>query len=423
MAIIKKMKKITIIIIALFIFEFSFSQTITTISKENYQNATFENLNFLKDDLTDVKFVGLGEALHYMGGTYTAKIKMVKFLHEKCGFDVLAFESPMYNLDILNRQIKEGRANSDSIARNISGVWSTTEMTELFTYIESTQKTENPLELVGFDESFFGIDETNNFPKDFSRFIESLERKSKHNFELDSIFYNAITETVNKAYNFSKRDPSDTLIMHNKFKDINSALKSISYKKDNYLNFWKHMIDNLQSVYRKNYGTGNREKQMATNAEFLGNNLFPDKKIILWAATSHLLYNTKAIKTYKESDKLSKNKMGTYLRDKFHQQYFLIAFTPFEGKSGMKGYLGIAKTKVKSKKGSLEYYINKNYNTDFAYIAFRNKKIDENFEKEITKSNIIWLNGSSYNGEEMDINNVADGIFYIRKEHTINANE
>lgn len=415
------MKNITLLLFSIFISEFSFSQTITTISKENYKNASFENLEFLKDDLADVKFVGLGEALHYMGETYTAKIKMVKFLHEKCGFDVLAFESPMYNLDILNRQLKEGTANSDTIARNISGVWSTTEMTELFTYIVSTQKTQNPLELVGFDESFFPVNKDYDLPKDFSKFIENLEDKSNRDFKLDSIFYNAITETANKTYGFSKRKPADTLLMFNKFRDINSALKSVSYKKDNYLNFWKHMVDNLQSVYRKNYGSANRDKQMAMNAEFLGNILFPNKKIILWAATSHLLYNTEAIKAYKESDKFNQNKMGTYLRDKFHQKYFLIAFTPFEGKSGVKGYLGIAKTKVKSKKESLEYYINKNYNADYAYIAFRNKQTNEDFENQITKSNIIWLNGSSYNGEEMDINNVADGIFYIRKEHTINA--
>jgi erythromycin esterase-like protein len=415
------MKNITILLIALFIFEFSFSQTITTISKENYKNASFENLDFLKDDLANIKFVGLGETLHFMGETYTAKIKMVKFLHEKCGFDFLAFESPMYNLDILNRQLKERTANSDSIARNISGVWNTTEMTELFTYIVSTQKTQNPLELVGFDESFFSVNKNYDLPKDFSKFIENLEEISKRDFKLDTVFYNAITETANKTYGFSKREPSDTLLMYNKFKDINLALESISYKEDNYLNFWKHMVDNLQSVYRKNYGSANRDKQMAINAEFLGNDLFPNKKIILWAATSHLLYNTESIKAYKESDKFIQDKMGTYLRDKFNQQYFLIAFTPFSGKSGFKGYLGIAKTKVKSKKGSLEHYINETYNADYAYIAFRNKKINQDFTENIVKSNIIWMKGLWYNGEEMDINHVADGIFYIRKEHVVNA--
>lgn len=223
------MTKTLIFILFIFIFEFSFPQEITSISKEDYNSASFNNLEFLKNDLADVKFVGLGEALHFMGETYTAKVKMVKFLHEKCGFDVLAFESPMYNLDILNKQLKEGKANSDSISKNISGVWNTTEMKELYNYIVTTQKTNNPLELVGFDESFFLVNKDYNLPKDFSEFISKLENESGQVFKLDSIFYNAITETANKCYGFSKRNPSDTLQMYNKFKKINQALTSISY--------------------------------------------------------------------------------------------------------------------------------------------------------------------------------------------------
>ena len=44
-------------------------------------------------------------------------------------------------------------------------------MKELFAYVVSTQKTKNPLELVGFDESFFSINKNHNLPKDFSEFI------------------------------------------------------------------------------------------------------------------------------------------------------------------------------------------------------------------------------------------------------------
>lgn len=78
------------------------------------------------------------------------------------------------------------------------------------------------------------------------------------------------------------------------------------------------MVDNLQSVYRKNYGLANRDRQMAINAEFLGNNLFPKKKIILWTATTHLLYYTYAIKVYRESNTAKKNRMVAYSRDHFH---------------------------------------------------------------------------------------------------------
>ncbi|WP_053992795.1 erythromycin esterase family protein [Mangrovimonas sp. TPBH4] len=412
------MKKL--LLLNFFIFNLSFSQTITTITPSDYNSSTFTNLDFLKSELEQVKFVGLGEALHFMGETYTAKIKMVKFLHEKCGFDVLAFECPMYNMNILNQQLKEGIANPDSISKNISGVWNTTEMKELFNYIVDSQKTEHPLELVGFDESFFSVKANYNLPKDFSRFIDTLERKSQRSFKLDSSFYNAITETVNRCYGFSKREPADTLLMHHKFRNINEALKSVSYQENTYLNFWKHMVDNLQSVYRKNYGTSDRDKQMGINAEFLGDKLYPKKKIMLWAATTHLLYNTESIEAYRESDRFNKNKMGTYLREQYGNQYYLIAFTPFEGTCGFKGYLGLGKTKVKSKKGSLERFINTYYTSEYAYISFRNSLLAKTFSEQVFKSNITWVDGISYNGDEMDIYNVADGIFYIKSEHLVN---
>lgn len=55
--------------------------------------------------------------------------------------------------------------------------------------------------------------------------------------KLDSTFHSAISETVNKSYSFSKRQPSDTLLRYHKFKDDNLALQSISYEEDVYMGF------------------------------------------------------------------------------------------------------------------------------------------------------------------------------------------
>ncbi|MDG4945864.1 erythromycin esterase family protein [Weeksellaceae bacterium KMM 9713] len=414
------MRKI-IIPILLLITYFINAQSFTKITDSEFKNATFESLNYLKDDLKDVKLIGLGEALHNMGGTYTAKIKMVKFLHEKCGFNVFAVESPMYNLSKVNEQLKNGTATKDTIARNISGVWSTTEMMELFEYIAETQKTENPLEYVGFDESFFPSEKNQNLPKDYEVFISRLENKTNENLKLDSIFYNAIDKTANKSYSFSKQTPQDTLLMFNKFKEINKLLKKIEYKNDNYFHFWKLNTDNLQSVYRKNYDKSNRDKQMAINTIFLAENMFPNEKIIVWGATTHLIANINEIDSYKNSNKYNKNKLGVYLKNHFKEKYYLIAFTPMQGKSGFKGYLGLGKVKVRSKKGSIEYYINENYKTNFAYVPLNNEKVKKEIkENELKKSNILWLNGGKYNGESMNISKAVDAIFYLKNEHLIN---
>lgn len=411
-----------ILFFSILISYFSNGQTFSKITDSEFENATFKSLEYLKDDLKKIKVIGLGEALHNMGGTYTAKIKMVKFLHEKCGFDVLAFESPMYNLSKINEQLKSKIATKDTIANNISGVWSTTEMIELFDYIVQTQNTDRPLELAGFDESFFSSTTNQNLTKDYADFISKLENKTNSNLELDSTFYKAIKITSNKSYSFSKREPKDTLLMFNKFKEINNLLKKANYKADNYLHFWKLNTDNLQSVYRKNYKKSNRDKQMSINTIFLAENLYPNKKIMLWAATSHLIAHPNEVLSYKESNKFNKNKMGVYLNNHFKEKYYLIAFTPMQGKSGFKGYLGLGKVKVRSKKGSIEYYINKTYKTNFAFVPLRNENVKREIsENNLIKSNILWINGGKYKGELMNISKAVDAIFYLKNEHIINV--
>lgn len=418
------MKKLYFLIIPLLLTTHLGAQEITPISNEEFNRASFKSLSFLKEELNDVKIIGLGEALHQMGGTYTAKVKMVKFLHQTCGFDVIAFESPLYSLSYLNKLLESGeQITAQELAENyISGVWNTTEMLELFNYIIQTYKTDRPLEIVGFDESFFPSRGIDSLSLDYKMFSERLSEKSGKQLSINTGFFDAIQKTADKSFYFSKIDPADTLLMHNNFKVIRSSLNESDYQNDQYLHFWKIITDNLESVYRKNYKRGSREERMAANVKYLSDIEYPEKKLILWGASAHLIPNPDAIKEYRETEKYNKRKVGVYLKEELQDQYYFMAFTPLEGQSGFRGYLGIGKTKVRSKKGSLENYINKEYNADFAYVPLRSETVAEELNKnDVTKSNLIWLKGLWYNGEEMDVTEVADGIFYLRKEHLIDS--
>jgi len=411
------MKANIVLLVLLFTININ-SQNFTKISKQEFDNHSFGNLSYLKEDLKSIKIIGLGEATHAGGGTYTAKIKMVKFLHEKCGFNVLAFEAPMYNLSKVNKQLKNKTATVKLLKSEISGVWNTTEMIALFEYVIETQKTDNPLEYIGFDESFF---ESKTLTKDYAKFISKLENVSAQKIKLDTLFYKAINKTVHNCYYFSKIEPQDTTLMFNKFNNINKALNKINYKSNSYLYYWSLITNNLQSVYRKNYHKSHRDKVMANNVSFLVKNKYSNKKIILWAATTHLLPKTNSIIGFKTYNK--KPVMGTYLKKEFGEKYYLISFSPMQGKLGFKGNLGLAQKKVKSKKGSIERYISENYNSDFAFVPLRKQNVrKEIIDNSLTKSNLIWL-GGKYNGEIMNLLEVSDAIFYLKNEYLINSKE
>jgi erythromycin esterase len=57
----------------------------------------FSDLEGLKPILPGVQVVMLGEPSHGDGTTFSAKIRLIKFLHQEMGFDVLAFESGFYD--------------------------------------------------------------------------------------------------------------------------------------------------------------------------------------------------------------------------------------------------------------------------------------------------------------------------------------
>src|SRR5262245_46479988 len=55
------------------------------------------DLEGLKKAIGDARILQLGEQTHGDGATFHAKTRLIKFLHQQCGFDVLAFESGLYD--------------------------------------------------------------------------------------------------------------------------------------------------------------------------------------------------------------------------------------------------------------------------------------------------------------------------------------
>ena len=396
-------------------FFYSYSQGITPITKQEFDDANFQKISLLSDQLKNVKLIGLGEPSHFMGETYTAKIKFIKYLHENCGFDVLAFESPMYNLSKICPSIESENCTKENLFNNMFNIYYWKELDELFDYVVETRKTKNPLLITGFDQSVFS-DDKNTFISDYCEFVKDLNAKTNTNIETDSVFMKILNLNIKNYFSTNKMAPQDTLILHDKFLKIKNTLKKINTSEDNnYFLFWGLITDNMQSLYRTNYTKENtRDLQMAKNVSFLANQMYKDKKVILWAATLHL-HDKPELVVHKKNNLYNDVFMGQFLKNEFQQKYYTVAFTPFSGTTGFKGYLGLGKKKIKSGDGSLEKYINETYHCDYAYIPMRNSNNQKIItDNKLTKSNII---GST--PYEMDLTKVVDAYFYIKTENLL----
>lgn len=110
----------------------------------------FEDLEMLKPLLHDKRIVFLGESSHGVAQFNLAKTRLIQFLHQEMGYNVLAFESGMGNVMNAQGQIDK-QAALQTMKDAIFGVWWTKETLPLFDYAKSTQATEQPLVLTGFD--------------------------------------------------------------------------------------------------------------------------------------------------------------------------------------------------------------------------------------------------------------------------------
>jgi erythromycin esterase len=113
----------------------------------------FSDLQFLKPLLAGKRIVLLGEAAHGVAESNWAKVRLVKFLHQQLGFDVVAFESSFDQCYDADKSIGKS-APHDVMARCLFPLWHTREVDALFDYMGAVRKTARPLALAGFDVQF-----------------------------------------------------------------------------------------------------------------------------------------------------------------------------------------------------------------------------------------------------------------------------
>ena len=118
-----------------------------------YAPATFE---FLSTTAGRASIVALGESLHVTAEFPLARLEVVRFLHERLGFDVLALEGSETQAWLAQEFLYRTPPGTDGrIARAQQmawfKLWNTSQMGELLSYVDASQRTGRPLYLASFD--------------------------------------------------------------------------------------------------------------------------------------------------------------------------------------------------------------------------------------------------------------------------------
>lgn len=312
--------------------------------KENYipvrslTASVYSDLQFLKPLLEGRQIVQLGESGHGVKEFNQAKVRLIRFLHQEMGFDVIAFESSIFDCFITNENSR-GMTAASMMNGSIYGVWSTYEVVKLFEYIKETQESERPLILAGFDMKSFW--RTHNYRPNFFRDVIAVVDEN-----YAQIVYDFDCELINDSWGYStsrlrryitsrKGELMDFYQGLVEFFDLNMETLQNAYSKGpqfpliarqeawsiiQYIKYFEEGLDYTTMGYI-------RDGAMAENLSFLANTLYPGKKIIVWAHNFHLRHNVKG--------ELPGYHMGAWVVKEFRPVLYTLGLYMYQGKAAM----------------------------------------------------------------------------------------
>ncbi|MFA8300849.1 MAG: erythromycin esterase family protein [Hyphomicrobiales bacterium] len=397
----------------------SFSQNVPTpIKSIDSKNTDFTDLQFLKEHLKGKTIVGLGEQSHLDGTSFIAKIRLVKFLHEEMGFNVIAFESGLYDCTNANNSIDTATDLHPYLFESIFGVWRNKEMKELSDYLHKCRETNNPLYLTGFDHQFVGKWARLNLYKDLTEYIQDVNEQTNTTIEYHP---KKLEKALIKLAIYSNHDKKlrkkDTCILYHITNQLLRNTKNINSPKANY---WRRVLNSIQTDYRidyyfkgypfieRIYRSGMiRDSIMYDNLDYIIKDQYKDQKIILWAANLHLRKNVALMESDKNGSIVKDKNLGVYIRDNYKDKYYFLGITSYKGLLYKYGPLKI-KADIGDKIG-LEEHFHK-FKHPYAFINM--KDVKERDLQHFYNSKVF-----GHASKKCDLYKELDGILYIHELH------
>lgn len=349
------------------------------VGKQNIPSTKFEDLEMLKPLLHDKRIVFLGESSHGTAEFSLAKTRLIQFLHQEMGYNVLAFESGMGNAMNAQGQIDKQTAQQ-TMKDAIFGVWWSKETLPLFEYAKKTQNTDKPLKLAGFDIQQQGAFTNGNwlqnsklakqlseveeqlvdwsFGKDLKGYqkakpsIIEVYKQVKSQVQLKEKELKAAYPSEPHIVKLMERTLADRIRLTDEYVEL-TIQANIEFEQNKYDSFLKTMEW--------------RDQSMMENLLWLAEEIYPTEKFIVWAHNDHIRKAQSEVMGSPYPVKL----MGERLPDIYKKYSYVLGLYMTSGETA--NNMGEPMAVLPTVKGSIEDIVSSS-NKPYTFIDMRNRQ-------------------------------------------------
>ena len=295
----------------------------------------FSDLEFLKSPLADKRIVQLGESGHGVREFNHLKVRLVKFLHQELGFNVLAFESSMFECTQADSEVLNVSAR-ETLENCAFAVWHTEEVRALFDYIRETRSTSRPLRLTGIDTQISAEDVAQTRPRFFHDLIDPFEPALADTVEaLDTEFLDNYTRTLAGQYIYliaNRRRLTGWYTRIAEFLDgrgpefealgpeWGDRARLGSQTARSMIAFTTQLSSESDAIIEA------RDLGMADNLSFVREQQYPGEKIVVWAHNFHVRHANEQV-----SPLPAPRTMGGWLKERYDDEMYSFGLYTYQG--------------------------------------------------------------------------------------------